>query len=349
MILPSSFLLIAALIAIAVICLGSWANFFKLAAGWRFELFYFDFAIAVALTAAVIGLTFGNMGFDGFTLLDDLMHAGRKQEFFALMGGVLLNLGTMFMLSVISIAGLSLAYPSVVGIGTAITVCVAYATAPQGNLILVFTGVGLVLVAVIFNLLGYHNYLSIKLIEEIKSGKVKSLRTKVNSKGIVLCLVAGVLLGAAYPLIHLGAYSDVTNENGVGPYALTMLVAAGVFISAFIFNLFFMNVPVDGPVLDISAYFKGKGKQHLLGLAGGVVWCVGVETALIAAMGQGPAKVAPPVVFAASRGSMVLGALWGVIAWKEFFDGDTRSKSYIWMTILLLAGGVIMITAGLGS
>lgn len=339
-------MVIAALIALALVCLGSWPNFFKLAGGWRFELFYFDFAIAVLLTAGVIGLTFGNMGFDGFTLLDDIVHAGRRQEFFALIGGVLLNLGTMFLLAVISIAGLSLAYPSVVGIGAVVMVCASYALAPQGNVMLIFTGVGLILVAVVFNLLGYHNYLSIKLIESIKSGKVKSLRTKVNIKGIVLSLVGGVLLGAAYPVIQMAAYRDVENENGVGPYALGLLVALGVFFSAFVFNLFFMNVPVEGPILDISTYFKSKFREHLLGLAGGVVWCVGLEAALVASSAQGPAKLPPQVIFGATRGCMVLGALWGVLAWKEFFDGDSRSKSYIWLTMVLLAAGTVMITIG---
>lgn len=344
MILPSSYLVTTALIAIALICLGSWANFFKLTRGWRFELFYFDFAIAVGLTAVVIGLTFGNMGFDGFTLIDDILHAGRKQELFAVIGGTLLNLGTMFLMAVVSIAGLSLAYPSIIGIGAAVTVCVSYALVPQGNVILLFTGVGLLLVAVVFNLLGYHNYLSVKLIENIKSGKVKSLRTTVNIKGIVLCLVGGVMVGAAYPVIRMAAYRDIDNENGVGPYALALLVAIGVAISAFVFNLFFMNVPVEGPVLEISAYFKSKFKQHLLGLAAGVIWCIGMEAALVASAGQGAGKIAAPAVFGATRGSMVVGALWGVLAWKEFLDSDTRWKSYVWLTILLLAAGTVMIT-----
>lgn len=346
MILPSTYLATAALVAIALICLGSWANLYKLTQGWRFELFYFDFAIAVLGTAAVLGLTFGNMGFDGFTLIDDILHAGRKQEFFALTGGVLLNLGTMFLLAVVSIAGLSLAFPSVIGIGAVVTICVSYALAPQGNLILLFTGAGLLLVAVIFNLLGYHNYLSVKLIENIKTGKVKSLKTTVNIKGIVLCVVGGLMLGAAYPVMQMAAYRDVENENGVGPYALALLVAIGVFLSAFVFNLFFMNVPVEGPMVEISAYFKGKFKQHLLGLAAGVVWCIGMEAGLVAAMGQGAGKIAPQVVFGATRGSMVLGALWGVLAWKEFFDSDTRWKSYIWLTLLLLTAGTVMITLG---
>ena len=346
MILPSTYLVTAALIAIALLCLGSWANFFKMAGAWRFELFYFDFAIAVVVTAAVLGLTFGNMGFDGFTLVDDILHAGRKQELFALAGGVLLNLGTMFLLSVVSIAGLSLAFPSVIGLGAAVTVCIAYVLAPQGNLILIFTGVGLLLVGVIFNLLGYHNYLAIKLIENIKAGKVKSLKTTVNSKGIWLSLIGGLLVGAAYPLIHMAAYRDVENENGVGPYALALLVALALFFSAVVFNLFFLNVPVEGPVLDISAYFKSKLKEHLLGFAGGVVWCLGMTAALVAAAGQGAGKIAPQAVYGATRGSMLLGALWGVLLWKEFFDSDTRSKFYIWLTLALLAAGTVMITLG---
>jgi len=64
-----------------MLCWGAWANTFK-ATGikWRFELYYIDFAIGMLLAATVIALTFGNLGFDGFSILDDLRLAGKRQE-----------------------------------------------------------------------------------------------------------------------------------------------------------------------------------------------------------------------------------------------------------------------------
>jgi len=39
-------------------------------------------------------LTVGNVGYDGFSFVDDLMHAGKRQWLFGLMGGVLFNWAT---------------------------------------------------------------------------------------------------------------------------------------------------------------------------------------------------------------------------------------------------------------
>jgi glucose uptake protein len=56
-----------------LLCQGSWANTLKLAGRrpWRFELYYFDFAIGLMAMALICGFTFGNLGFDGFALMDD--------------------------------------------------------------------------------------------------------------------------------------------------------------------------------------------------------------------------------------------------------------------------------------
>jgi len=54
-----------------MLCWGSWANTFKLAGKWRFELFYYDYSLGVLIAAIIYALTFGNFGADGFTFVDD--------------------------------------------------------------------------------------------------------------------------------------------------------------------------------------------------------------------------------------------------------------------------------------
>ena len=76
MILPQTYDVVLVLMVLSLICLGSWVSMFKLAGKWRFELFYFDFAIGLALAALIYAFTVGNLGFDGFNFLDDLQHAG---------------------------------------------------------------------------------------------------------------------------------------------------------------------------------------------------------------------------------------------------------------------------------
>ena len=47
---------------LTMLCWGSWANTLKLCPGYRFQLFYWDYAIGVLLGAIVLGLTAGSIG-----------------------------------------------------------------------------------------------------------------------------------------------------------------------------------------------------------------------------------------------------------------------------------------------
>jgi glucose uptake protein GlcU len=60
MILVESYPLAVMLCFITMLCWGSWANAQKLARGdWRFQLFYWDYAIGVLLLALLLALTMG--------------------------------------------------------------------------------------------------------------------------------------------------------------------------------------------------------------------------------------------------------------------------------------------------
>src|ERR1700743_3245250 len=115
MILPGSQLFNLLLLVFGMLCLGTWAVTFRMTSKWRFELYYFDFAIGTVLAALIIGFTFGSLGWDGFALMDDLRIAGKQKEAQALLGGAIFNLGNMLIMGALSVAGITVAY--LIGVG----------------------------------------------------------------------------------------------------------------------------------------------------------------------------------------------------------------------------------------
>src|SRR5208283_1250758 len=105
MILPQTYNATLFLMILSMICWGSWANTYKLAGKWRFELYYFDYAFGLVAMAMLLAYTLGNLGFDGFSFVDDMMHAGKRQWLYGFMGGVVFNLANMLLMAAIAVAG----------------------------------------------------------------------------------------------------------------------------------------------------------------------------------------------------------------------------------------------------
>src|SRR5579872_5065351 len=158
MIIPATYGVALALTIFTMLCWGSWANTFKLSGKWRFELFYYDYALGVLIGATIYALTFGNLGFDGFDFLDDLMHAGKRQIFFGLVGGVVFNLANMLLVAAISVAGLAVAFPIGIGLALVIGVVWNYILNPQGNPALLFSGAAIVLAAIVVDAIAYQKH-----------------------------------------------------------------------------------------------------------------------------------------------------------------------------------------------
>src|ERR1700677_4261237 len=118
MILPGSFTLTLVIAILGMLLWGSWANTFKARPGkWRYELYCFDFAIGVAIAALLIGLTLGQLGYDGFSVTDDVGLAGKRQYLFAFLAGGLFGMGNMLIIGAITLSGMAVAFP--IGMGVA--------------------------------------------------------------------------------------------------------------------------------------------------------------------------------------------------------------------------------------
>ncbi len=357
MIIPGTYSAALLLTILSMLCWGSWANTFKLAGKWRFELFYFDYSLGVLLAAVIAAFTFGSLG-DELTFLDNLSLAGRTQMAWALAAGVIFNLANMLLVAAISIAGLAVAFPVGIGVALVLGVIWNYFLNPQGNPLLLGIGVLLVVVAIVLDALAYSAHArKTKPVEEavgvsaatVKSGP-RSARMRASmppkrqrkggAKGILLCLVSGILMGSFYPLVEMSK----AGELGLGAYSVAVLFAIGVFLSTFIFNIYFMNLPVEGPPVAIYEYFSGNRRQHLLGIFGGAVWCIGAIANFLAASAPKSVQVGPAISYAIGQGATMVSALWGLLVWREFAGASPRVRLLLALMLLFFIGGLALLS-----
>jgi glucose uptake protein len=130
---------------------------------------------------------------------------------------------------------------------------------------------------------------------------------------------------------------------GLGPYSTVLLMAVGVALSTCVFNVFFLNLPVEGQPLEIWDYFKIKPKLHILGMTGGALWAAGAVANFVASASGPDVQVSPHVGYAASQGSALLAALCGLAIWKEYRGADVRVKLMTFLMFLFYGGGLALI------
>ena len=144
MFIVQSYPLAVVLCVVTMFCWGSWANTRKLASkDWRFELFYWDYAIGVVLLTLLFGLTLGSTGDTGQSFGADLRQASGGSVGSALIGGAIFNLANILLVAAIEIAGMAVAFPVGIGLALLIGVVVNYVADPVGNFALLATGVAL--------------------------------------------------------------------------------------------------------------------------------------------------------------------------------------------------------------
>ena len=319
------------LTVITMLCWGSWANTQKLAAKtWRFELFYWDYVLGILLFSLILGHTLGSTGSQGMGFTDNLRQASWTSFFGALAGGIIFNLANILIVAAIAIAGMSVAFPIGIGIALVLGVIINYIAKPQGDALLLFIGVALVSLAIVIDALAY--------------GKKAAQAHKVPAKGIVISIVGGVLMALFYRFVAASmATNQVSPEAGMlTPYAAVFIFSLGVLISNILFNTILMRKPFEGSPVTYSQYFRGSLKEHLTGIAGGMIWCVGMSLSILAANKAGFA-----ISYGLGQGATLIAALWGVFIWKEFKSAPkTVNKLLSMMFVLFVAGLGLIILAG---
>ena len=338
MTLPHTYGLALILTVFTMLCWGSWANVLKLAKGWRFELLYYDYSIGVALGAALAGLTFGTWGSDGLRFADDLSNAGYMNILCGFAGGVVFNLSNILVVGAISVAGMGVGFPIGVGLALVVGVIWNYIVNPQGNPWLLFAGVALIVGAIVVDAIAYRAHAASRSI----AGDMADAAAKraATWKGIRLAIVGGILMGMFYPLVEIGK----SGEQGLGPYAVGFVFALGVLASVFVYNIYFMRFPIDGPRLRFRDYLNGSGWVHFLGIFGGMAWIAGSLANFVAASAPKELQVGPAVSYAIGQGSTMVGALWGVLVWKEFAGGGARVNRLLVLMFALFMAGLAVVS-----
>jgi glucose uptake protein len=282
---------------------GSWANTLKMTPKkWEFPLYYWDYSIGLILTTLLFGLTLGSSGDEGRPFLADLGQAGGKALGSAFLGGVIFNLSNLGVVAATAIAGMSVAFPIAVGLALVIGVVVNYMATPVGNPWLLFVGLALVVIAILVDTAAY------KKLPQEKKGDQK--------KGIIISVISGVLMGFFYRFVAASMSAGFANPEAemMTPYSAMFVFSLGIFLSNFVFNTWFMYRPVSGNPVTYRDYFRlGSPKIHLIGLFGGLIWCIAMEFNMIASEQAGFA-----ISYGLGQGATMISAAWGVFVWKEF-------------------------------
>ncbi len=314
---------------VTMLCWGSWANTQKLTTStWRFELFYWDYAIGIMMSALILAFTLGSSGAEGRGFLTDIAQAEPANLQSAFMGGLFFNAANILLVAAIGIAGMSVAFPVGIGIALVLGVLVNYMSQPVGNPQLIFGGVILITLAIVLNARAYR---------QLNAGKGETL----SQKGLWLSVISGCLMGLFYKYV---ADSMVVNfsQPEIGkltPYSALVLFAFGILLSSLVFNTLQMRKPFSGTPLNFSDYFAGKGKDHVMGMIGGAIWFVGMALSILASEKAGAA-----VSYGLGQGATVVAAIWGIYIWKEFATANAGTKRMLnYMLVLYIVGLSLLI------
>jgi len=331
MFIPQSYPLAIVLCVVTMLCWGSWGNTQKLAGkSWRFELFYWDYVIGILLFSLLLGFTLGSIGENGRSFINDIKQADAKNIFNAFVGGVIFNASNILLVAAMAIAGMAVAFPVGVGIAMALGVIINYVFAPQGNPVILFSGVAFIVAAIVIDAFAYKNH--------------SASMQKVSGKGILLSVSAGVLMALFYRFVASSMATDfVSPEPGkLTPYSAVFFFAIGVVASNFIFNYLIMKRPIEGEPLSFKDYAKGSFGVHLTGVLGGVIWNIGMAMSIIAS-----GKAGFAISYGLGQGATLIAALWGVFIWKEFKGASKSVNTLIFLMFLAyLAGLVLLVYAG---
>jgi glucose uptake protein len=302
---PTTFAAALVMTVLSTVFWGSWANTFKLTKNYRFELFYWDYAAGIFLISVVLALTMGSARGGDTAFLANLHSAAPLNLLWAAIGGFIFNIANVLLVAGIEIVGLAVAFPIAIGIALVEGVVLSYAVQPKGSAGLLGAGVVMAVLAVI--LIG-------KAYGALGGDRV------VSRKGIVVCIVSGLLMGSFAPFITRA----MTAARPLTPYTVAVLFTLGAFLCCFVFNTALMRWPIVGAPVNFSGYRRAPGSYHLLGLFGGVVWGVGTVFNFVAASLVGVA-----ISYAIGQASPMIAALWGVFVWHEFRGSNARARGYL--------------------
>jgi glucose uptake protein len=147
-------------------------------------------------------------------------------------------------------------------------------------------------------------------------------------------------MGFFYRFVARSMFSDFsTPEPGkISPYTAMVFFSLGILFSNFLFNTYIMRKPFSGNPVSFNDYFNGGWKNHLTGILGGIIWCIGMSFNIIAS-----GKTSPAIAYGLGQGATVVAAIWGIFIWKEFKNAPKGTSALINSMLLLYVAGLTLI------
>jgi glucose uptake protein len=309
----------------SAICWGSWANTYKGVRNYRFELFYWDYAVGIFLVSLILAFTMGSTGNDAASFLNNVRSADTNNIVSTMIGGAIFNLANLLLVAAIDMAGLAIAFPVSIGIALVVGVISSFAIQMKGNAPLLAAGVVCALIAVVMDGKAY--------------GSLAIAGRSVSKKSIIVCVVSGVLMGLWAPFVARA----MTRGNTLGPYSIAVFLTLGALLSCLIWNVYFMKRPLVGEPVSFAGFFSGPISGHALGLLGGFIWGIGMVFNLVAASFTGVA-----ISYAIGQSAPMVAALWGVFAWKEFEGAPGKAKVYLGLMFIFYCLGILLVARANG-
>lgn len=341
MILPTTAFTVLILAIVSLLCLGSWANTLKLAGKWRFEYFYYDFVFGILLCGILAAVLLGSGHPQELTFQDNLTLAGYRKMAWALAGGVVLNLGTLLLVAAMAISSMSVAFGLTLGVALVISAVWDFTDASQANTALTFMGIALVAGGVVVTALAYIRLLRVRREAAQKAltpdPRLKSKRAQ--PAGTTLLFILSVVAGIAISTFPRFLSEATFGDNGLAPYSALVLLSISAILSSPFFVLFFTTFPVASVAGSPKSYLAGNKKQHLLGVAGGIVWGIGLLTGLLASTAPRNLQPGFSTLYSLNNGALIVAAGWGLLAWRDVQGaGDRVRMLSIGMMVLFIAG-----------
>ena len=236
----------------SAICWGSWANTYKGVRNYRFELFYWDYAVGIFLISLILALTMGSTANDANSFLNNVRSADASNIVSAMVGGAIFNLANLLLVAAIDMAGLAIAFPVAIGIALVVGVVLSYILQPKGNGVLLAAGVVCAVVAVIMDGKAY--------------GSLASAGRSTSKKSIIVCIISGILMGLWAPFVA----HAMTQGNTLGPYSIAVFLTLGALLSCSRLERLFHEAAAGGTASKFQRIFSGAGFwTH----AGSARWC----------------------------------------------------------------------------
>ncbi len=318
----------------AMIFWGSWANTQKMVAKtWRFELFYWDLVIGIALMSIIAAFTIGSTGSQGRTFIMDLEQANISSIIYAMLGGILWNMGNILLVAAIAVAGMAIAFPIGGGIAWILGIIVNYiliilsGQSGTERPMVLWIGVIIIISAII---------LSGKIFKRISKDK-----DQASGKGIWLSIIAGLFIAFFYGFVVKSLDPEFVS-GGTGnltPYTGIVFFALGVVLSTLIINPIIMNKPIVGEPVSMKLYWKGSLREHSSGVLGGMIWMLGMVVSFMAVGAANPA-----ISYALSNAAPVVAILWGIFIWKEFKGAPKGTNMLLSIMFICYLIGLAFIT-----